>query len=313
MWKNWCSKVKNHPVVLCPDSLANSVTCEELQALLRLGKVLTDKSPTGKMRDAYALELFSLTNCVKCIDNKHMTELMYLPPWALQEEVIRSPELPRQDRLEKAILSFKVLHHFYRLSTFEPAEHVGQRFREASALEAVTFAEDSEWPRILNGSLTVIQFVLVAEPHWSFAHIGTHCLENFFGFVRRSFLGDDRFAPTIRIITKSTMVYQIMHELGLDIKHSGRDNIGGTVIKESAESLTLNEEPAELFLRSLIHIARLEIDEPEDPESLQPLADLQDAIAQWASHDHHAGDPICNADASPVCNCRITARNIGAA
>jgi hypothetical protein len=313
MWKNWCNKVKNHPVVLCPDSLANAVRCEDLQALLRLGKVLTDRSPTGKMRDAYALKLFSLTNCAKCIDNKHMMELMYLLPWALQEEVIRSPNLPRQDRLEKAILSFKLLHHFYRLSTFEPAEHVGQRWREESAIEAITFAEDSEWPRILNSSLALIEFVLSAEPHWSFARIGTHCLENFFGFVRRNSLGDDRFAPTIRIITKSTMVYQMMHELGLDIKHSGRDNIGGTVIKESAENLSFNEEAPEIFFQSLIHIARLEIDEPANPAILLPLGELKTTIANWASCDHHVHDSICNADASPVCNCRITARNIGAA
>jgi hypothetical protein len=43
LWKNFCNKVKNHPVVLSPDSLATILTVEELQALLKLQKELTDK------------------------------------------------------------------------------------------------------------------------------------------------------------------------------------------------------------------------------------------------------------------------------
>jgi hypothetical protein len=63
----------------------------------------------------------------------------------------------------------------------------------------------------------------------------------------------------------------------------------------------------------LIHIARLEFEGPDNPEILLPLAELKTTITNWAGRDHHAHDAICNADASPVCNCRITARNIGAA
>jgi hypothetical protein len=174
----------------------------------------------------------------------------------------------------------------------------------------VTFAEDSDWPRILNTALVLIQFVRDATEHWSFARLGTHCLENFFGFVRRCSLGDDRFASTVRIITKSTLVYQVMHELGLEIKHSGRDNIGGTVIG-GTDGLCFNEQDAEICFRSLIHVARLE-SEPWTGPPLRSLNDLRALITRWASHDHHVHDPICNTQGSPVCSCRITARNIGA-
>jgi hypothetical protein len=275
-----------------------------------LGKVLTDKSPAGKMREEYALKFFSLPNCAKCIDTDHMMELMYLLPWTLQEEVVRSPDLSRQERLDKAILSFKLLHQYYLLSHFPRAQYVTQRFSARAGTKAVTFAEDSDWPRILNTALVLIQFVRDADEHWSFARLGTHCLENFFGFVRRVSLGDDRFTPTVRIITKSTLVYQVMHELGLEIKHSGRDNVGGTVIRDTARPC-FNEKDAEIWFRSLIHAAGLET-EPWARSPLKTLGDWRRLIADWASHDHHEHDPIYNTQSSSVCNCRITARNIGA-
>jgi hypothetical protein len=164
LWKNYCNKVKNHPVVVCPDSLANMVPCDALQALLGLGRVLTDETPTGKMRDADALKLFTLANCTKCLEHHDLTALMYLMPWTLQEVVIRSPLLSRQERLEKAILSLKLLLHYYYLSHFPYAEGVSQRFHSGRP-EAVTFAKESDWPRILNSAVALIEFILAADEH----------------------------------------------------------------------------------------------------------------------------------------------------
>jgi hypothetical protein len=137
--KNYCNKAKNHPVVLSPDSFANVVTCDDLQTVLRLGRVLTDKSSTAKMRDSYALNLFSLTNCSKCIEAKNLMAVMYLLPWPLQEEVLRSRRLARQERLEKAILACNLLFHYYRLSHFPHPPGISQRFH-SKTMVAVTFA-----------------------------------------------------------------------------------------------------------------------------------------------------------------------------
>jgi hypothetical protein len=106
-----CNKMKNYPIVLSSDFIVNAMTCEELQTLLRLRKILTDKSLLAKMRDSYAVKLFSFTNCSTCIDSENMMSLMYLLLWALQEEVMRNPFLSRGERLEKAILSFTLLLH----------------------------------------------------------------------------------------------------------------------------------------------------------------------------------------------------------
>jgi hypothetical protein len=154
---------------------------------------------------------------------------MFMLPWALQEEVIRAPELSRKERLMKAVLSFKLLLHYFDLSSLPRAKGVTQRFDQDETI-AVTFTEDSIWPRILNSALALVLFVLEADEHWSFSRMGAHCLENFFGLVRRSSLGDDRSVTAKRVIVRASLVAQTLHDLHIAVKHRGRDNVGGVVI-----------------------------------------------------------------------------------
>jgi hypothetical protein len=143
------------------------------------------------MGDSYALQLFSLANCLDCREKNDDLAMLYLLPWALQEEVIRSPTSRRSERLEKAVLSFYLLLHYFDLSFLPRAEGVTQRFNKGRTT-AVTFAQDSSWPRILNDSLALVHFIIRAPEDWSFSRFGTDCLENFFGFVRRNARSDDR-------------------------------------------------------------------------------------------------------------------------
>jgi hypothetical protein len=97
LWKLFCNRVKNHTVTLSPDSnVLFNLSADSLEALLKLGVALQDRSSIGKMRDSYALQLFSLKNCLKCLEQEQTNELMYLLPWALQEEVLRNPSLRRE-------------------------------------------------------------------------------------------------------------------------------------------------------------------------------------------------------------------------
>jgi hypothetical protein len=172
LWKNYCNRVKSHPFTLSPDSVEDAVKGEDLETLLGLVAALTDKWSVGKMRDSYALQLFSLQNCLKYLSKRgDEKELMYLMPWALQEEVMRSPTLSRQERLSKAILSFKLFMHYFLLSFFPSAKRVFQRF-QAATTPAVTFAETSQGHRILNSSVSLILFIIDGEATWSFSQLG---------------------------------------------------------------------------------------------------------------------------------------------
>jgi hypothetical protein len=70
LWKNYCNRVKKHPITLSPDSVEDAVNGEDLEALLGLEAALTENPPVGKMRDSSALQLFSLENCVKCLSKR---------------------------------------------------------------------------------------------------------------------------------------------------------------------------------------------------------------------------------------------------
>jgi hypothetical protein len=303
--KTFLNKVKNHLVVMSPDCLETSISVTDLESLLHLGRALSDKSSVGRMRDSYALQLFSISNCLKCLSAGHVNEFMFMLPWALQEEVIRAPELSRQERLMKAVFSFKLLMHYFDLSSIPRAPGVTQRFTREETI-AVTFAEDSVWPRILNSALALILFILHAEEHWSFSRMGTHCLENFFGLVRRSSLGDDRSVTAKRVVVRASLVAQTMHELKITVKHRGRDNVGGVVI--TGDIPVWDDSRADRLYRSVIAQSGLEIVEISR-SGLLPKSAILDLLREWVLCDHHAKDPAyhANFDAKPA-NARISAR-----
>jgi hypothetical protein len=259
------------------------------------------------MRDSYALRLFSLENCLKCLQGNQTNELMYLLPWALQEEVLRNPSLTREERLEKATLSFLLLYHYFKLSSLPCEAGVSKRFRKITS-RALTFADDCGWLRVLNTAVVLIQFIEAGDETWSFSRLGTHCLENFFGLVRQSSRGDDRYTRAIGIIRQATVMVRVMHEMDLHPYIRGRDNVGGTIIGKSAGSFC--QERVDLFLHSFIAHASLHL-EMAGASDVIDQAGLIDILSEWCEKDdHHKKDPGHKADlAGSTTGHGIAARN----
>jgi hypothetical protein len=304
IWKVYCKKLKNHPVTLIPSSAESSFNVEDLETLLHLGPALSDKSTIGRMRDSYPLQLFCWANCVKCIGQRMMHELMYLLPWTLQE-VVRSPKLTREEHLRKAILSFKLLLHYFDLSHLPCGPGVSKRFVSGRTV-AVTFAEDSVWPVLLNTAFVLIRFILQAEENWSFSRIGTHCLENFFGLIRPESFGDDRYVVAMRIIARASLASGIMHDLGIAISHRGRDNVGGTLIHGSKPDFV--EDDAVGLFRSLVRVTALEFHHKVETE-LMSIDALEHVLLGWLENDHHEKDRTSRAQfTGKPANARISGR-----
>jgi hypothetical protein len=308
MWKDFCNKVKNHPLTICPEMPDELITCEDLESLLGLGGTLSDKTSIGRMRDSHPLQLFSLVNCARCAEQGEHLALLYLLPWALQEEVIRNPLLTREERLEKAVLNFHLLLHYFDLSFLPRSEGINQRFRKKDTV-AVTFAEDSVWPRILNNGLILIHFIIIAPATWSFSRFGTHCLENFFGFVRPNARADDRTVTATRLIARTTQVAIEMHDLGIDVVHKGRDNVGGVVIGGAPVELpgTVIDWARE-HCEAIAALAGLSFDDADPVIDEDGVIDL--ICGWWATDKHHDNDIVYkkNFTKSPA-NAKIAARN----
>jgi hypothetical protein len=80
--------MKNQLVAICPELPENILTCQYLKSFLDSGSGFSDKSSIGRIRDSYVLKMFSLANYLDCMDKDSDLALMYLLPWALQEEII---------------------------------------------------------------------------------------------------------------------------------------------------------------------------------------------------------------------------------
>jgi hypothetical protein len=57
---------------------------------------------------------------------------MYLLPRTLQEEIVRSANMSREDRLMKAVLSFKLFIHYFSFGMFT------EKFRDFTEIQSHT-------------------------------------------------------------------------------------------------------------------------------------------------------------------------------
>jgi hypothetical protein len=294
---------------LSPDSLDEfSVTGEELTHFLDLGMTPTDKFKIGRMRDSDALRLFSPKNCLKCLTEEQTNKLMYLLPWSLQEKGLRNLDLPSEQPLEKAVGSFKLRLHDFNLSLVSQADGVSGRFHPQTT-QAVTVARDSAWLRVLNCTVILIQFIMEGDDNWSFACLGTHYLQNFFGFVRQSSRGHDGIVRAIHVIARVTVMLSVIHELELQSRPRRRANVGQTTIGRG--NPTYSQTDVDKLCFSFLGLASLHFEMLLCIEWLA-YPQLVEILRGWCNADvHHESDPVVKADfARSVSGRGMAARNL---
>ena len=81
------SHLLNHMICLFPASMT-CVNLSLLEETLKIGKALSDKSREGRMKDAYALSLFSWESLISLYDNKRYDAAYYLLPFTMMNEAI---------------------------------------------------------------------------------------------------------------------------------------------------------------------------------------------------------------------------------
>ena len=109
--KNARSRIMNGNVSLRIDGLypTNNI---KMNIILQLGKSLQDRSTLGKMKDIYPLEIFTLNNFLKCIEQDAYVEAFYILPYALWCEAIRNPVISPQMRLEILSMILNIFSFF---------------------------------------------------------------------------------------------------------------------------------------------------------------------------------------------------------
>jgi len=213
-----------------------------------------------------------------------------------------------------AILSFKILEHLFNLMALPKSDGVKERWEKKGVL-AVTFAARSDWYRILNTTIALIAFVGDAGEDWGFSRFGTHCLENFFGLIRRNAVHDDRPETAERIIVKTSIIAEILHKYDIAVAHRNRSNLGGVTISPGEVDYESAESTADVLLECIKRVTDLDIfsdTHPSQETLIQDKEILQEALERWIGEDSKHNDQYIQRPSSHtnVAGSRIRERTI---
>ena len=239
------ARIINHVVAIYPQTAADLVSAMSLNEDLELGLALADESQIGKMKDAYALQIFTCVNSFTELEKGKFASFYFLLIYMLLIDVFRCPHFS----LELRIFLTRLVYYLFRLEC-DACRAMPQRGKKGST---VGFAERVFLEKVLN---TIVGF------HYSLKKVGagflthrfgTHVIENRIGNYRMRTRG----VKLVERVHRDFAVTEVSHEVHDVLKISSpvrrRDNVGGTRIAEDGVHLNLDMEPAEVarILRSI--------------------------------------------------------------
>jgi hypothetical protein len=243
LMKNMRNKLVSHPIAMNPRSLVNVFDCDSIQTILNLGDVLEDKSTIGRMRDCYAIKLFTFENAERCLLANKPACTVYLFIFALLYSCLHMINISISQRLFRSRLAFELLSSLLALNDFGHLKEVTGSWSKKS--EALTLASDGTWIKIMNTVVGMILFLQLNSESGCGDRFGTHPLENFIGLIRRLCCGDDRQANVRRAVAKTILAKQFMQRMSISVEHRMRENCGGVTF--AFDSADPNNESIDLF------------------------------------------------------------------
>lgn len=87
-------------ITLNPNQILHKIISESLEEVLLLGPTLTDKSPLGKMKDFYAINLFNFDNLNKLFQHNMLNETYYFLPYVCWLEAVTNTNITKKSRID---------------------------------------------------------------------------------------------------------------------------------------------------------------------------------------------------------------------
>ena len=202
----------------------------DMNDVLNLGRSLTDTSTSAKMRDAYALEIYTLDNTVKLIESGNWTMAYYLLPFALWTAAVRYPRLSTQTRLDFLNIAFEVfMDHMKSLNTIEDSK-VSQNKKSGCVQYCCS---KIQCVRILNTLIVTISELRNSPDNLAIGRIGTHNVECQFGTIRLLCHHKHSWKVVLRSFSKVVLLKEVIKMFGYSFKVRERENVGGVKIHPS--------------------------------------------------------------------------------
>lgn len=231
------SRILTTYVTVRVDSLEYSFTACDIEPILQLGPALTDITKTGKMRDCYTQQLFTMKNLQKLIDAEMFGAAVYFLPFCLWSSAIFVQNLSRQSRLFLLQTAFEIFYGFY-LQSIEQKKIAEVTTNSCLTTVAVCFAQKYFMIRCLNSTMAVI-YTLNNFPEVGLDRLGTHCLEQYFGNVRSMCHGYDSYENIIKNCVKTLQNMNTCAKYNIRNTTHGRINMAGAKMLEEENSETI--------------------------------------------------------------------------
>ena len=219
--KNMRSRLIKHSIQIFKWNQHTAI--DEIRTLLDLGPVLSDESQIGKMRDSYAVSLFTFKNVSKLLKAGQFVAACFFLPFACWSAVIYSCDIKLSLRLFLVELSFQLLRTYF--GQFEKLKAKGVVLK-ASGESCVTFATPQAAMRMLNTLAAFSLALSFSNENIRMDSLGTHLVENTIGIARAT-SADPRYERIVETYTNAELKKRVAAKLGVTIHIPGRINQGG--------------------------------------------------------------------------------------
>lgn len=207
---------------ICPFKAA------DMNEKLALGAALTDNTSKGRMRDSYALQIFTLENFLRLVNSQAIHMAFYILPYALWNSVVNNAEMSCQMRREFLVTCLEIFTMYMTRMRDVDSSVVSINKNNG---ELIQFAcSENHARRALN---TLIVLLMEIERHpddLALDRLGTHPLECRFGSIRMLCRSKHCWKRVHRAFSTVVTVNDMTTVLGRPIVVRERVNLGGVKI-----------------------------------------------------------------------------------
>ena len=212
--------------ICCTGTCPFTAAC--MNERLHLGLALTDHTSKGRMRDSYALQIFTLENFLNLVHSDALNMAFFILPYALWNNVINNPGMSCQMRREFLAVCLDI---FAMFSSMMKDVNTSVVSINKTKNELVQFAcSDNHCRRALN--TLIVQLVEIGRHPDDLAmdRLGTHPLECCFGMIRLLCSNKHNWKHVLREFSKITVLTDLAVILVKPIVIRERVNSGGIKI-----------------------------------------------------------------------------------
>lgn len=245
------------------------------------GPEVTDESDVGKMRDIYAIKLFSPSNLIALFEHGFDTTALIFMPFVFWTEAQLNPLYDIEARIWLLTAAYNITVRFYH-NFCQPHKlaHINE-INSASA-QFLSFLPETHLNRLIVTLFSTIA-LLKSQNYSNFGldRLGTHPLENFNGYIRVNSRSKDYISSIVSLVSRAHLMKDFQRQFGKELKMRGRCNAGGLCLTKAFGIITIPDVDPDSFVASFITFCGIKdsIIQPDGLIDPEPML----AVMQWIS------------------------------